>query len=976
MTGKVTKMFLGVNAPGGYVPGLGRGASGFTTRSDIGPARESDMELPSEQDVAQAARKMKQKDGDDDDVNLNDTNYDEFSGYGGSLFKGGAYDDDDKEADQIYDAIEERQDEKRKTHREKTQKALIMKFRKERPKIQQQFADLKRQLNEVSAEEWGNLPDVADIGKKVKKRRHDRLSMAPDSFLGGGQNSMTALHTATEHGTSTAFPGTSTAFPGTSTAFPGTATAFPGTATAYGTQTAYPGTGTAYPGTGTAYPGTGTAYPGMSTAQPGYGGQMNLGEIGHARKTMMGVKLDQAADSVTGQTVVDAKGYLTDLNSITPKNLGNIGDVKRGRLLLKSVRSTNPKHAPAWIASAGLEAVTGKMQAARNLIMKGTEACPQSEEIWLEAIKLMPPEQQRSVAAQAINACQNSVDLWIKACSLESDKKSKRIVLRKALETVPTSVRLWKAAVDLEESNDAKILLSRAVECCPLSIELWLALAHLEDYEDARKVLNRARKAIPTDRSIWITAARLEEAVGKVANVGNMIRAGVKSLRTNGVEINRDEWIKEAEAAEKIASIETAQSIVREVLGEGIEDEDRKNQWLEDAETCVTHESFACARAVYAHMISHFKADESIWLRAAYFEKDHGTQAQLNEHVQAAVRFCPQCEVLWLMGAKSQWQAGDVTAARQILSQAFSANPNSEEIWLSAVKLESETNEIERAQKLLTNARQQANTARVWMKSVRLEWVLGNLDEAKTLLEQAVKDHEHEAKLWMMRGQIEEQQGNTDAAREMYTRGRKLNKNNFELWLLAARVEVKAGNYTRARSILEKARTTIPKTPEFWLEGCRVEAAAGFKENSKNLMAKALQECPDSGLLWSHAIFMEGKPQRKTKSVDALKKCENNPQVLLAVARLFLSERKIAKARSWFNRTVKLDPDYGDAWAAYYKFEQAHGSEEKAEVVAKHCLNAEPRHGEQWQDVRKRVRNWKMSIREVLEICARETEAY
>lgn len=43
----------------------------------------------------------------------------------------------------------------------------------------------------------------------------------------------------------------------------------------------------------------------------------------------------------------------------------------------------------AWIASARLEEVTGKLQAARNLIMKGTEECPKSEDIWLEAARLM-----------------------------------------------------------------------------------------------------------------------------------------------------------------------------------------------------------------------------------------------------------------------------------------------------------------------------------------------------------------------------------------------------------------------------------------------------------------------------------------------------------------------------------------------------------------------------------------------------------
>jgi hypothetical protein len=35
------KDFLSKPAPQGYVAGLGRGATGFTTRSDIGPARES-----------------------------------------------------------------------------------------------------------------------------------------------------------------------------------------------------------------------------------------------------------------------------------------------------------------------------------------------------------------------------------------------------------------------------------------------------------------------------------------------------------------------------------------------------------------------------------------------------------------------------------------------------------------------------------------------------------------------------------------------------------------------------------------------------------------------------------------------------------------------------------------------------------------------------------------------------------------------
>ena len=80
----------------------------------------------------------------------------------------------------------------------------------------------------------------------------------------------------------------------------------------------------------------------------------------------------------------------------------------------------------AWIASAMLEKVSGKLQQARNIIIKGTEVNPDSEEIWEEAIKLVAPAQQKSLAAQAVNAIPNSVKLWIQACGLESDKKSKR----------------------------------------------------------------------------------------------------------------------------------------------------------------------------------------------------------------------------------------------------------------------------------------------------------------------------------------------------------------------------------------------------------------------------------------------------------------------------------------------------------------------------------------------------------------------
>jgi pre-mRNA-processing factor 6 len=169
---------------------------------------------------------------------------------------------------------------------------------------------------------------------------------------------------------------------------------------------------------------------------------------------------------VTGQTVVDPKGYLTGLDSIVLKSDAEISDINKARLLLKSVRMTNPKHGPGWIASARVEEIAGKMPAARALIQEGCEECPKSESVWLEAARLNTPENAKVILAKAVTHVPNSIQVWLKAASLETDVKSRKRVLKKALSYIPNSVRLWKAAIELEEdAEDAKVMLQRATEC-------------------------------------------------------------------------------------------------------------------------------------------------------------------------------------------------------------------------------------------------------------------------------------------------------------------------------------------------------------------------------------------------------------------------------------------------------------------------------------------------------------------------------
>lgn len=903
-------------APLGYVPGLGRGATGFTTRSDIGPARESG-DVSDERHAPPPKKKQDEdQEREEEDEDLNDANFDEEFGYGGSLFKNDPYEKDDEEADAIYDAIDKRQDEKRKERREQRFRQEVEKFRQERPKIQQQFSDLKRKLSDVSYDEWMALPEVGDArNRKQRNPRADKLTPIPDSIL---------AKAALSQETTTSIDSRELKFGGITSTFGG-----------------------------------------MSTPS----GDIDMKKIGQARNTLMDMKLTQVSDSVSGQTVVDPKGYLTDLQSMLPNYGGDINDIKKARLLLKSVRETNPNHPPAWIASARLEEVVGKMQAARNLIIRGTEQCQKSEDVWLEAARLLPSDVAKGLVAQAVQHLPQSVKIWIKAADLEAEPKAKKKVFRKALENVPNSVRLWKAAIELEEEEDAKIMLSRAVECCPTSVELWLALAKLETYENARKVLNKAREAIPTDKQIWIMAAKLEEANGNSNMVDKIIDRAIKSLEANRVEIKRDQWLEDAIECDKTGSFKTCQAIIRNVIGIGIEEEDANDTWMEDAENCVQQTAFETARAIYAHALTVYPSKKDLWMAAAYFEKEHGTRESLETLLQKAVTSCPKAETLWLMAAKSKWLAGDVQGARTILASAFGANPNSEEIWLAAVKLESESREFDRARKLLAKACHSAPTARVYMKSAKLEWQLKDLNKALDLVNSGLKMFADFPKLWMMKGQLLERSNQNDQAREAYNEGIKKCPTCIPLWILLANLEVKLNQITKARSVYEKARNRNPQNPLLWLHSLRLEIKADNRHVAMNMLARAMQECPNSGILWAEAIFLEPKPQRKTKSIDALKCCEHDANVLLAVAKMFWGERKIQKAREWFNRTVKLEPDLGDAWVYFYKFEMFHSNEEQQNDVKQRCVQAEPRHGEEWVKVSKEIDNWSLKTAEILLKC-------
>ena len=155
---------------------------------------------------------------------------------------------------------------------------------------------------------------------------------------------------------------------------------------------------------------------------------------------------------------------------------------------------------------------------------------------------------------------------------------------------------------------------------------------------------------------------------------------------------------------------------------------------------------------------------------------------------------------------------------------------------------------------------------------------------------------------------------------------------------------------------------------------CECDLCAVHAKHCAQCLLLAVQDCPESGGLWAESVAMAPRPQRRRVSTDALHRCGNDAHVQAAVAMLFQNDRKVDKARTWYNRATTLDPDLGDLWGLWYRFESQFGDKDTVAQVVEKCVQAEPRHGERWQRVSKNSKNAHATCETLLKLVALDIE--
>ena len=858
--------------PPGYVAGIGRGATGFA--SGVSRDRPTRTETEKETDLA-------------------DSNYDSFAGYSGSLFDGVQGDAEDVEADQIYDLVESRMESRRKKARDERLVKEASLARQQRPNMQQQFADYKKQLASISEEDWMNIPEAQER-LKAKRVTRESLLTAPDRILAGTQS------------------------------------------------------------------------------------EGGLHEVGLAKKAVLELSLDKT-DNASSDATLDASNYISQMEGGSNTFTGDIAEVKKARLLFKSITRSDPTNATGWLAAARLEEVVGNLAEAKGVLARGITSCPNSEDLWLNAIRLeTDATKAKSIAANGIRQNSKSTLLWTEAARLEEQNPNKIRVFQKSLEINKSSCQLWKHLINLVSENGSSehvlTLLARAVQCCPEAEDLWLTYAKLSDFGDAQKILNDARKCIPTSVAIWIAAAELAAAMG-VSSLGPILEKAVKSLESNGVVLTKEQWLDQAA---KISSSLVAESLTRITIKTAIESslgksaKTIKHEILTNFEDMKTNLVIARSILATAARETVLRDRKGVWVKWLQFEMaSFPNEENLSDIFESAVAACPHAEILWLMFAKFVFSVRkDSDGARSVLSRAMIEVPDSEEIYLAAVKVVERTDR-KFARNILESAREIVpESVRIWLKSAQIERWDMELNKCLSLIEGGLSRLRLSVcwKFFLVATHacIENQQN--ELAEKWIERGIEACPGRAPMWAVAADVAV--GNVNKARSILERGRIRLPHDELLWWKGYMVEKLSSSSSGARVFMSRALQACPNSGILWSYAIEDEPVVTRHPKCLDALKKCENDPLVVIAVARFFWLEKKqIDKARKWFQNAGRMDKYFGQVWCDFLAFEISQGDENfynlQTLLADVKELEADPalvNKGIEWNIFRKRIENWDRNV--------------
>ena len=776
--------FLSKPAPPNYVAGLGRGASGFAvaTRADIGPS------------VAQTEPAFDQFRDPENET---------------GLFNSGKFDQDDDEADRIYDMVDRKMQDRRKTQREAREK-LELESQKNN-KIQDQFKDLKRDLSTMSNDDWANIPDVVDMVRKrgSKKQRdevYERNSAVPDTILltnvaAASSNLDTVEKTNFEQFNKAKNQMLELQLDNIKDSISGQTTIDP------------------------------LAY------------QNDLGN--------MVLKSDAEISDIK-----KARKLLRSVCTVNPKHAPGwlaaarleevSGNLKAARELIAQGCEHCPRNEDMWIELARLDDKEGKV-----ILAQAVKQIPDSVNLWLKAHELeMDPKAKKKVLRKALENIPNSVQLWKATISAEENPQDAKLLLSKAVECIPSSVELWIAFAKLETGSNAQKILNRARVANPASHLIWLAAAKLMEKENQTerigKVLEAAIRELTRigsmpEKEVWIREAENCEDEKYLSTCNEII------IQTIAIDVEEEvlksTLLEEAEKFTQSNHKECARFVYEYALSLM---PTKKSIWRTYAFFEKDLGEKEKLLEILQRSVEECPKGQIFWLIYAKEMWMDGNVEMARHILKDAFEYHPDSEQLWLAAIKLEMETKNFDKAETLLADAR-IKASTAAVWMKSAVLYRILKKSSKALDLVNQAIEKyPQTLKLWIiKGQILLDDLNQFEEAKAHYELAVKKLSKSPILWVLYSRLEESKGNPIKSRAILEQARIMNPKCPEVWSEAVDVELRHNNVSMGKALLSKALQECPNSGNLWCKRIMTESRPQRKARATD----ALKKCENDPLV-------------------------------------------------------------------------------------------------------------------------------
>ena len=219
------------------------------------------------------------------------------------------------------------------------------------------------------------------------------------------------------------------------------------------------------------------------------------------------------------------------------------GDVPGAREILERAFIANPESEQIWLAAVKLEAENGEHVVARELLARARKVAD------TERVRILV----HLVYSHDSPGC-SLFQIWMKSAVFERQRGQ----LAQSLETInaglakyPSFAKLHmlkgQVLTDGKDIPNARAAYAVGVKACPKSVPLWILASRLEELDNrtikARALLEKARLVNVKDESLWAESVGVEERAGSIPQAKAVLARGklifINNVRATHMSIIR-----------------------------------------------------------------------------------------------------------------------------------------------------------------------------------------------------------------------------------------------------------------------------------------------------------------------------------------------------------------------------------------------------------------------------------------------------